>query len=164
MKPFISALGIAASALLLAAVAFGGHEHGPDGVLGTWQIEKDGKPHHRIEITKCENLYCGRIVWLSANAKENKSRLDGKNRDHSLRKRPLLGLQVLSGYVYEQENIWSGGKLYAFEKGRTVSPDLKLVDANHLEVSVSFLLFNKTFVWERLNAADPSAPPNRPEP
>lgn len=150
MKPFISALGIVAAVLLLAALACATQEHGPDDIMGTWQIEKDGRPHHRIEITKCENQYCGIIVWLSANADDDEARLDEKNRDHSLRDRPLLGLQVLSGYVYEQDNIWSGGKLYAFEKGRTVSPDLKLIDANHLEVSVSFLLFNKTFVWVRL--------------
>lgn len=127
-----------------------GQELDPDAILGTWSIEKDGEPVQHIEIFRCVDHYCGRIVWLQDPETDGRPKLDEKNKDESLRKRPLLGLTVLSGYSHERGNVWSGGELYAVEKGRVVSPKLRLIDENQLEVRIRILMFKKTFIWKRL--------------
>lgn len=58
-------------------------------VVGRWR-DSDGESE--IAISRCGPALCGKIVWLK------EERFDIFNPDEGLRKRSLLGLQVLSGF------------------------------------------------------------------
>ncbi|CAN7535874.1 DUF2147 domain-containing protein [Bosea sp. LjRoot90] len=58
-------------------------------MVGRWR-DSDGESE--IAINRCGSALCGKIVWLK------QERFDIFNPDEALRKRSLLGLQVLSGF------------------------------------------------------------------
>ena len=76
-----------------------------DDILGTWNNEeKDAK----IEIFKCSDKYCGKIVWLkipdypegSKDGAPGTPKLDHKNPDPILKKAPVIGLEIVKGFVF----------------------------------------------------------------
>ena len=85
----------------------------PDTIVGTWMVgEKDAK----IEIFKCGNKYCGKIIWTST------KRVDEHNPDAKMRSRDVVGVQLLNGFAYDAKaNEWSGGTLYNTRDGKTYS-------------------------------------------
>ncbi len=120
-----------------------------DDIVGVWLIEEDNELVEKIEIYKCGDLYCGKIVWLKQSDTTNTVAVDKKNKKKELRDRPLLGLEVLKGYSFNGKDRWQDGKFYAHRKGRTVSPKLTLIDANQLKIQVKILFVKKSFVWNR---------------
>src|SRR5689334_11072573 len=73
-----------------------------DKILGTyWSPNKDAK----IEIYKKGNQYWGRTVWLST------PKTDSKNPDAKLRSRTMLGVDLLTGFSYD-DGEYSGGEIY----------------------------------------------------
>ena len=122
----------------------------PDDIVGTWLIEEDGHPVEKIEVYECDSLYCGKIVWINNPDSSHTPALDKKNKNEELRNRPLLGLEILKGYKFDGEDCWKDGKLYAHRKGKTVSPELTLIDKDHLKIEIKLLFFKKSFTWKRL--------------
>jgi uncharacterized protein (DUF2147 family) len=127
-------------------------------IIGTWISEaKDAK----IEIYKCGNKYCGKIVWMDAPyyaAEDTEGilgelKLDIKNPNPALRNRPILGLQILSDFAFSAANDWSGGKgkVYDPENGKTYSATMSLADPDHLYLRgyIIIPLFGRTAVWTR---------------
>ncbi len=127
----------------------------PDDIVGIWLIEEDGEAVEKVEIYRCENRYCGKIVWLKSQEGINVPVTDVKNKSEALQDRPLLGLEVLRGYEFDGENAWHDGEFYAYRKGKTVAPKLTLIDENHLKIQVKILFIKKSFVWTRGAAAVP---------
>lgn len=121
-----------------------------DDIVGTWIIEEDGEPTEKIEIYKCDSLYCGKIVWLNNPDSSEGPALDKKNKNRELRDRPLIELEIMRNFRFNGKNRWDDGALYAHRKGRTVSPKLTLIDKNHLKIEVKILFLKKSFVWKRL--------------
>ena len=64
--------------------------------IGVWfNTEKDAK----VEIYKCGDKYCGKIIWLKfPNNEEGTPKMDKNNPDDKLKKRAVLGLNLLSGF------------------------------------------------------------------
>ena len=71
-----------------------------DDLLGSWLNQaQDAK----IEISKCGNDFCGKIVWLKepvypAGSKEGTPgtpKVDTKNPDASRRSTPIMGMQIM---------------------------------------------------------------------
>jgi uncharacterized protein (DUF2147 family) len=129
---------------------------GPDDVLGVWlNEEKDAQ----IEIMKCGEKYCGKVVWLkepnypegSAEGVAGSPRLDHNNPEPSLRKQPILGLQILHDFGYVSRNRWASGKVYDPKNGKTYRGAMTLVSPNQLNlrgfIGISFL--GRTTVWTR---------------
>ena len=58
-------------------------------IVGRWR-DSDGESE--IAINRCGAALCGKIVWLK------QERFDIYNPDETLRKRSLLGMQVISGF------------------------------------------------------------------
>ena len=138
--------------LLFIFSAAAADEVKPDDIVGIWLIEEDGEAVEKVEIYRCEEQYCGKIVWLKSQETTDIPVTDKKNKSEDLRDRPLLGLEVLLGYEFGGESSWDGGKFYAHRKGKTVSPKLTLIDENHLKIQVKILFVKKSFVWERVSA------------
>jgi uncharacterized protein (DUF2147 family) len=127
-----------------------------DDILGVWNNqEKDA----RIEIQRCGDKYCGRIVWLKVpNYPEGSSegvpgtpKVDHNNPDKDLREAPVMGLQIVHDFSYAGENKWSHGRVYDPKNGRTYSGKLTLVSPAQLNLRgfIGISLLGRTAVWTR---------------
>jgi uncharacterized protein (DUF2147 family) len=115
----------------------------PDAVLGTWIVAaKDG----HVNIFKCGNKYCGRIVWL-----KDPFDLDKNNPDPAKRKEKLMGKLMLHGFTYDGSE-WEDGKIYDPGNGKTYSCLMWLVGKNKLWVKgyVGISLIGRKELWTRI--------------
>ena len=131
---------------------------GAGDIAGTWFNEdKDAK----IEIAKCGDNYCGKIVWLKdptypAGSKlgtPGTPKLDDKNPDVALRKGPLMGLEIIKGFQFAGGNIWKNGTIYDPDSGKTYSAKATLVSPNELALRgfIGVSMFGRTEKWTRAN-------------
>ena len=83
-----------------------------DRVLGRfWLPEKDGQ----VEIYRQGDKYFGRIVSYDV-----AGQLDEKNPDPDLRKRPIVGIDLLADFRYDEEGArWFDGTIYDAKSGKT---------------------------------------------
>ena len=127
-----------------------------DIILGTWyDEERDAK----IEIFKCAGRYCGKIIWINKpvyepnedSARAGTARTDDKNPNPAFRERPIVGLQILSGFDYMGKYQWSGGTLYDPKSGNTYRGRMTLVSKDRLDLRgyVIFSFFGRTSSWTR---------------
>ena len=111
---------------------------------GLWLTE-GGKSH--VELGPCEHnekWLCGRIVWL-----ENPKK-DVKNKDESLRDRPLVGIDVVRDLKDEGGGKWDDGEIYNPEDGKTYDSELVEIDATTVEVSGCVWIICKEQTWKRI--------------
>jgi uncharacterized protein (DUF2147 family) len=103
------ALMITGSSLLFAQA---------DKVVGFWLTEKETS---QVEIYKAEDgKYFGRISWLEELNENGKPKVDEENPDDVLKSRPVLGLNILEGFDYNQEDQeWENGSIYDPDNGKT---------------------------------------------
>ncbi|RTQ46024.1 DUF2147 domain-containing protein [Hymenobacter gummosus] len=137
------------TALLLALATTLARANNPDAVLGVW---KNGEGTGMVQIYKRGDKYFGRVVWLKVpNNPDGTPRTDVNNPEEKLRTRPLKGLENLRNFVYKGENVWEEGQVYDPKTGNDYSCEMKLVDANTLEVRgyIGVSLFGRTDVWKR---------------
>jgi uncharacterized protein (DUF2147 family) len=131
---------------------------GSDDILGTWLNQKQDA---KIDVFKCGNDYCGKIVWLknpiyppdSKFGTPGTPKLDHKNPDASLKKRPLMGLQIMQGFQFSGDNLWKNGTIYDPDSGKTYSAKATLVSHDNLDLRgfVGVSLFGRTEKWTRTN-------------
>jgi uncharacterized protein (DUF2147 family) len=120
-----------------------------NGILGAW-LTAGGES--KVEIYKCDSVtYCGKVIWLRDPLKEGKPVADDKNPEDSLKSRPILGLQILRGFTYADDLLWSGGKIYDPKSGNDYGAKMTLVDERNLELRgyVVIPLFGRTEKWTR---------------
>jgi uncharacterized protein (DUF2147 family) len=119
-----------------------------DKVVGVWlTAEKDGK----IEIYKSDSKYNGKIIWGKNLYEANGKTLvkDSKNPDPKYKNRPLLNAEILTGFVYGNEE-WTDGKIYDPKSGKTYSAVMKLKgNTLYLRGYVGISMFGRTTIWER---------------
>jgi len=126
-------------AMLAAAVA-------PTSVEGRWRTpDYDGE----VRLQRCSGDLCGRLVTSTLIA-ANPDLRDLKNADPSLRGRPLKGLEFVTG-LKGGPGVWTDGTVYNPDDGRTYSAELRLIDADHVQLRgcVVFPLC-KTEIWNRI--------------
>ena len=89
-----------------------------DKVIGFWLTEKGTS---QVEIYKAEDgKYFGRISWLEELNENGKPKVDEENSDDALKSRPILGLNILEGFDYNQEDQeWENGSIYDPDNGKT---------------------------------------------
>ena len=118
-----------------------------DDVLGVW-LTDDGRA--KIEIYKNGVTYAGKIVWLETQVDKNSNPpLDDKNPDPELSKRPILGIDLLKGFVFEKSK-WVDGEIYDPDNGKTYDAYMKLKgDRLELRGYVGVSMFGRTVVWTR---------------
>ena len=153
MRPARTVLA-AFAALLLTTAAAGAA--GPDDILGPWyNQEKDAQ----IEIVKCGEAYCGKILWLkepnypegSKDGAPGTPKLDHHNPDPAHRKAPVLGLVIVNGMRYDGEGKWSGGTVYDPKNGKTYKGKMTLVSPTQLDLRgyIGISLIGRTASWTR---------------
>jgi len=120
-----------------------------DELLGIWlNHEKDA----HVKIYKCGDEYCGKIVWLKNPEEDGAPKKDKHNPDESLKSRPLKGMDILSGFNFDDDRKWDNGKIYNPRDGKTYSCYLKILDDGRLKVRgfVGISLIGKTNYWTRI--------------
>ena len=148
---------IIAAALCIQFISAAALDSGQDAIVGIWNNEEKDA---RIEIFRCDNKYCGKIVWISKPvyspdedaAKAGMQRADDKNPNPELRGRRIIGLQIMSGFDYKGNQRWAGGRLYDPKTGKTYSGRMTLTSIDRLELKgyVVFSFFGRTSVWTRV--------------
>ena len=77
-------------------------------ILGRWITDRKDLI---VEVYLSGPEYKARIVWVSDKAPE--TRMDEKNPDPSLRTRKVIGMDVLQGFTYnENQGCWENGHIY----------------------------------------------------
>jgi uncharacterized protein (DUF2147 family) len=124
-------------------------------VLGKWQTSGNSS---NIEIYPCGENLCGKVVWLKhpnfVNASDGPvgtAKIDLKNPDPTMRKRPIIGLQVIEGLISVGNNSWESGKCYDPESGNTYRCKMHLASPGRLEMRgyIGIPLFGRTYVLTR---------------
>ena len=118
-------------------------------VIGKWKLD-DGTAI--VEVYKSGDAFNGKIVWLEKPTDEDGAPAKDKNNpDPALRKRELIGLNMLSGLKKTAENEYSGGKIYDPGNGKTYNCSMK-VEGKVLKVRGSLDkkgLIGRTMDWFR---------------
>ena len=152
-----SALTAVFTGLILAMTAVFADD--PSAVEGTW-LSGDGDGW--IEVRMAGDGLSGEILG-SPNDSDDRPDADENNPDPALRDRPLIGLNLFSGFEYAGDGRWKGGTIYDPNSGKTYRCVVTLVDANTLEVRgyVGVPLLGRTETWTRRkdqNGSTRSAP------
>jgi uncharacterized protein (DUF2147 family) len=79
-------------------------------VVGEWyNAEKDAV----ITLFEDGETVSGKITWmLHPNDSNGTPKTDPNNPDEKLRIRARLGMVMMSGFAYDEDNIWEDGELY----------------------------------------------------
>ena len=146
MRKFI---GVAAGALFFCLVFTAGvHAEGGDAILGQWLTAEKTSA---VEVYKCGELYCGKIVWLKEPKNEKgEEKVDDKNPDDALKTRKIMGLNIVWDFKYAGENKYKDGNIYDPKKGKTYSCKAELKGEElDLRGYVGVSLFGRTTTWTR---------------
>jgi len=122
-----------------------------DDIMGTWQTHGD-KPA-KVRIYRTGEKFYGKIVFLQFPLENGVPQTDRKNPDKGLQGRPVLGLELLTGFQFDKDE-WNGGHIYDPESGKTYSCTLSLKDKNTLKVRgyIGISLLGRTEIWTRTDA------------
>jgi len=141
--------GLVLAVALLHADA--GHAGAPqDAIVGTWLTEDGGSKVDIAASTRADGttVYSGRVSWLKDPTRDGKPLRDAKNDDAARRDRPILGLEIVSGFKAAAGG-WGGGSLYSPRNGRSYPAELSLTPDGRLEVKVKAGFVSKTVYWSR---------------
>ncbi|NCA86654.1 MAG: DUF2147 domain-containing protein [Clostridia bacterium] len=122
-------------------------------INGIW-LNEDKDAH--VEIENRNGKYYGEIVWLKTPIDEatGKAKLDKENPDGELQKRPLMGLQLLSGFVFDGDDEWEDGTIYDPKSGKTYSCYMEFTDKTKDKLKVrgyiGVSLLGRTTYWTRV--------------
>ena len=152
MTRMTSRILVLCAAIALAVPAFAA----PDDILGVWLNQKQDA---KIEIAKCGNDLCGKIVWLKepvypVGSKEGTPgavKIDYKNPDSTRRKTQLMGLQIMDGFQSSGDNQWKNGHIYDPDSGKTYSSKITMVSHDQLDLRgfIGVSMFGRTEKWTR---------------
>ena len=140
---------LAAAGALVAATVSAGAAADP-ALLGRWATPTGGV----VAFGPCASpgpgaFPCGRIAALGG--PPDRERLDTRNPDAGLRRRQVLGLEIVSGLRPKAAGVWTVDALYNPDDGRTYSGAIQLRGEDRLELKGCALkVFCQTQVWSRL--------------
>jgi len=97
-----------------------------------------------LSIAPCGDALCGRVQWASDKALAD-ARKSGTD--------PLVGLELLSGFVPKGENRWKG-RLFVPDLKKTSNAEVRQLDRDQVKVTGCAVgrLICKSQVWTRLEA------------
>lgn len=132
--------------LLLTVFSFYSFAADP-GIEAVWyNQEKDGK----IQIYQKDGLYHGKIVWLKEPTVNGKPKLDDKNPDPDLAKKPVIGAVIIKNFQKKSDTEFIGGTIYDPKNGKTYSCKMtlkgRIVDVRGY---IGIPAFGRTTVWTK---------------
>jgi uncharacterized protein (DUF2147 family) len=119
-----------------------------DAILGKWLT---GEEKAEVEIYRCKDRYCGKIVWLKEPKNEDgKDKTDVNNPEPEKRDQRIIGLNIVWDFKYDKDHKWVDGKIYDPDNGKTYSCKMTLEnDSLKLRGYVGFSWLGRTTVWTR---------------
>lgn len=140
--------GLIAAALVIAHEA---RAAPGDRVFGVWLTQaKDGT----VRVAPCAANpaeTCGVVLsGRGPNGEDARTLTDVKNPDPALRPRPIVGLQIISGFRRDGEGGWTGGRIYEPQSGRTFKAKMQSGGPNALKVAGCVLFFCRAETWTRV--------------
>ena len=135
--------------LLFAFACLLGFSQTNTDIAGEWyNAEKDAV----ITLFEDGKTVSGKITWMKfPNDEDGNPKTDPLNPDESLRNRARMGMVMMSGFSYDEGNVWDDGELYDPKKGKTYSGIITLKDTNTLDlrgyVGLSFI--GRSSTWTR---------------
>lgn len=124
-----------------------------DKVLGYW-LTQDGDSQVKIFKAK-DGKYYGDIKWLKTPTREDGSiKLDDKNPDEELSKKQILGLQILKGFSFDEDDSeWVDGTIYDPKSGKTYKCFMWFDKGDnvtlHVKGFIGFSLIGSKVDWTR---------------
>ena len=123
-----------------------------DQVVGIWLTqEADSK----IEISKDANgVYSGKIIWLKTPKLNGKPRFDTNNPDEALKIRPIIGLNLLNNFTFDDDE-WVDGTIYDPKSGKTYSSLMWFDDEDDTKTLsvkgyVGVSIMGRTVTWTKV--------------
>jgi len=131
---------------------------GANDVVGVW-LTDCGECKIEIYPVEDDSTYSGKIVWLKeplipeGQPNEGRPKVDTENPDEELCGRPMIGLELLWGFVYNPDtDRWEHGRIYNAENGKTYYAFVELKDEDHLRLKGSLDKrgwLGKSTIWTR---------------
>jgi len=148
------------AALLVVSMAFftsAKAQSKADKILGYYLTYDDvtGAEKSQVQIYKDSNgKYYGKIVWLKEPNKDGKPKVDDKNPEAKLQKRPVMGLEMLKGFKFdESDNEWNDGTIYNPSSGKTYNCYINFESATKVKIrgfiGASWMGLGKTVYWTK---------------
>tara|TARA_B100000965_G_scaffold386534_1_gene388888 strand:- start:303 stop:752 length:450 start_codon:yes stop_codon:yes gene_type:complete len=106
-----------------------------------------------VFVKECNKQLCAFIEEVTIEDKDGfKLKVDSNNRNKSLRKRPLIGINLLQDFPYPDPNrkVLRNGKIYDPGRGRVFKSNLYILDNGNLKVEGCFLGICGHEEWSRL--------------
>ena len=103
-----------------------------DNIFGYWLTSGS-----IVKIEDCNNQVCGKIVTVFVeDGVDPESILDDNNKDKSLRKRTIIGIDLLSEFEIKNKDqkTFKGGRIYDPRSGNSYKSNLYLNDNGILKV------------------------------
>ncbi|RZM27135.1 MAG: DUF2147 domain-containing protein [Pedobacter sp.] len=135
--------------VLLTSLSFSSIAQNKDAIVGKW-INSTAEAH--IDISKRNDKYYGKIVWIKdPKGTEGKVKTDLKNPDPNLRKRTILGMEILKDFVYD-DGKWTDGSIYDPKSGKTYSCNMTIKDNGQLSMRgyIGISLIGRSETWKRV--------------
>ena len=120
----------------------------------TYNIEGDWYNEEKdaiIKIYKERNTLSGKITWMKYPNDENGNpKTDPLNDDETLRSRSRMGMIIMYGFIYDDEQ-WEDGERYDPKSGNTYSGIITMTSKNRLDLRgyVGISWFGRTSHWTR---------------
>ena len=135
--------------LLFAFACLLGFSQTNTDIAGEWyNAEKDAV----ITLFEDGKTVSGKITWMKfPNDEDGNPKTDPLNPDESLRSRARMGMVMISGFAYDEDNVWNDGELYDPKKGKTYSGMMTLKDENTLDLRgyIGFSFIGRSSTWTR---------------
>jgi uncharacterized protein (DUF2147 family) len=138
--------------VLFGVALLGGQDARGADPTGLWWAEGGAA---QIEITRCGDALCGRIVWLRSPLDESGCPVrDAENPDAALRGRGLIGIDLLERLrpSSHDRREWAGGYVYDPTSGRSYSAVLRMDGPDRIQLRgyLGFELLGRTTTWFRV--------------
>jgi len=152
--------GVLACLLQLALVGLAAATNGDD-ILGVWETEPTEDGYARVEMFKENGTYHGKIVWLQQpiyppdddGGMPGKEKVDRENPDPLLQNRPIIGLTIVKGFVWDGDELWHKGTIYDPNNGKTYKCKAWLTEEGTLKIRgyIGISLLGRNAEWRRLD-------------
>ena len=143
MKTIAGALAMAAMISLTSNLARADAEN----AAGTWVME-NGKI--TVRVIPCGGNLCGKIVGMKKPLnKKGQPKRDKHNPNPSLRKRPVIGLTIMTSMKADGDRSWSG-EIYNPDDGNTYASYMTL-ENGRMKVKGCVAIICKKMTFQRVD-------------
>jgi len=118
-------------------------------IVGEWyNAEKDAV----ITLFEENETVSGKITWMEfPNDDNGNPKTDPLNPDQKLKSRARMGMVMMTGFAYDEDNVWNDGELYDPKRGKTYSGMMTLKDKNTIDLRgyIGFSFIGRSSTWTR---------------